>query len=163
MKYCPDCKLELITQVIDAVDRMVCIDSQCGFIFWNNPITVVVALVQLGDRYIIARNSQWPEHQYSFISGYVDPNDTLEQTAVREVYEELGLDAKILSYLGSYSFPEKNQLIVAYSLSANGEINLNAELAAVKLLSKKELQQYNFAEFEITRSIIEDWAVLGPC
>jgi len=161
MKYCPDCRLELSIRFIDGYDRAVCIDATCGFIYWNNPITVVIGLILLGDQYIIARNSQWSEHQYSFISGYVDSNETLEQTVVREAHEELGLDAKVVSYLGSYSFPEKNQLIVAYCLSASGEITLNDELAAVKLLSKKELLQYNFAEFEITRKIIDDWVARG--
>lgn len=45
--------------------------------------------------------------------GTVEPGETLEQTALREVGEEAGVQARIMSYLGStkYSFRGQNNII----------------------------------------------------
>lgn len=39
---------------------------------------------------------------YDLLGGFVDPNESAEEAAIRELKEETGLDIKIKSFFGSY-------------------------------------------------------------
>lgn len=157
MKYCPSCGKELTTKVLDGANRFACHDDSCGFIFWNNPVPVVAALVYHDDKYVLARNVAWPKNIFSLITGYLEQGESPEHAVVREVKEELGLDAHIHRFLGNYTFSEKNQLIIAFELYATGILETNHELAEIKTLAPGELAQYDFQPLYITENIIRDW------
>ncbi len=44
-----------------------------------------------GPRILLARNHRFPNGRYSVIAGFVEPGESLEECAHREVYEEVGL------------------------------------------------------------------------
>jgi len=157
MSFCVKCGSELLEKYVDGEIRQVCSTDDCNFILWDNPVPVVAALVELNGDYIIARNASWPEDVFSLIAGYLEKGETPEQAVLRELEEELGLSGVISRYIGSYSFFEKNQLIIAYEVHASGDIEINFELAEVKTLSKSELQDYDFEPLEITINVIRDW------
>jgi len=160
MKYCPNCRSELITKEIDGESRQACSNNNCKFVFWNNPVPVVAAVVELDGNYIIARNTEWPTGYFSVIAGYLEKGETPEQAVIRELQEELGLTGIVIRYIGNYSFLKKNQLIIAYEIQATGTIEINHELAEVKVLSKKQLEQYDFTPLEITANVVADWSNL---
>lgn len=157
MKFCPQCGNPLQLKQVDGVQRLVCTKNNCHYVHWNNPVPVVAALVEYQGAYIVARNAQWPEHIYSVISGYLEAGEAPEQAVLREVAEELGLDGRIVRSIGNYAFAEKNQILLAYEVSAMGQITTNAELVDVRLLSANELLMYDFGHLSLTRQIIEDW------
>jgi len=159
MSFCTKCGSELLTKDVDNESRQVCTNNDCEFILWDNPVPVVAALVELDGDYVIARNVSWPEGIFSLIAGYLEKGETPEQAILRELEEELGLSGKVSRYIGNYSYFEKNQLILAYEVQAYGEISLNHELAEVKILSKSDLQDYNFAPLAITENVIRDWCL----
>lgn len=160
MKYCPDCGDKLSTRIIDEVERRVCIKNGCNYTFWNNPIPVVAALVHFNDKYIIARNANWPPGRYSVISGYLECAEDPEIAVLREVKEELGLDGVVTSYLGHHIFAEQNQLILAFEVLAKGSVLTNDELVEIKYLTQEALLDYNFKPFYITEKIINEWSKL---
>lgn len=157
MKYCPLCASKLIPKRIDGVDRLACASESCDFIFWNNPVPVVAALVEHDGAYVIARNALWPEGVFSVITGYLEVNESPERAALREVQEELSLSGTIKRLIGNYSFPEKNQIVLCYEVHATGSIQINKELAEWKRLSKRELSEYDFKPLYITERIVQDW------
>ena len=161
MKYCPECKSDLSNKYRDGEERLVCINEECNYVVWNNPVPVVAAVVELDGSYIIARNAEWPEGIFSVIAGYLEKDETPEQAVIRECEEELGLSGVVVRYIGNYSFFEKNQLIIAYEVKASGVIEINHELAEVILLSKIELQEYDFSPLEISESVVADWSRLN--
>jgi NADH pyrophosphatase NudC (nudix superfamily) len=158
MKFCPECGNNLISKHRDGARRFVCGNSNCSYIHWNNPIPVVAALVKLNDKYIIARNAQWPGEIYSLITGYLEYGENVEEAALREVNEELGLEGKIERFLGHYTFSKKNQLIIAFEVHATGSIQTSDEIAAIKALSEAELKEYDFRPLYITEQIITKWS-----
>jgi len=87
----------------------------------------------------------------------LEAGEAPEQAVLREVAEELGLDGRIVRSIGNYAFAEKNQILLAYEVSAMGQITTNAELVDVRLLSANELLMYDFGHLSLTRQIIEDW------
>lgn len=160
INYCPICGSRTQLKQIEDQQRHVCSDTACDFIHWNNPVPVVAALVNYAGKYIIARNSRWPKKIFSVITGYLEEKESPQDAVIREVKEELGLHGQIRRHIGNYIFHEKNQLILCYEIEANGTIQTNHELAAVKQLSVDELLEYDFSPLYITQQIMQDWKSL---
>lgn len=138
-KYCPVCATLLSEKDIDGSRRLICAGEGCGFIFWNNPTPVVAIVVEIEQGIVIAHNASWPRGNYSVITGFLESNESPEAAAIREFKEELGLVATSARFIGNYPFPLMNQIILAYHISAEGVVRLNAELDDWKLVKKNEL------------------------
>lgn len=70
MKFCPQCQAALAPRHIDGRERLACSSSNCGFVFWANPTPVAAGLVIHEDKFLLARNAQWPPGRYSLITGF---------------------------------------------------------------------------------------------
>jgi len=149
--FCPECGKQLITASVEGKPRLKC--PTCSFIFWDNPIPVVAAIVEIGGNIVLARNREWPETWYGIITGFLDQGELPEAAALREVKEELGLDGRILSFVGHYLFEQKNQVIMVYHVCAEGEITLNAELVDYKLVPPKKVKPWGLG----TGPAVRDW------
>lgn len=154
MNYCPSCGSPMHERTIDAVTRKACSGEECNFVHWDNPTPVVMALVQLDDHFIIARNVQWPEGMFSVIAGFLERGETPDQAVLREVEEELGLRGEEAVFLDHYSLFSRNQLLLAYWVRATGTLKLNEELAEAKVLSREELRGYDFGRLDIPADIV---------
>jgi len=161
MKYCPECGTKAPNNNLENSSRFKCGANECNYVHWNNPIPVVAALVKHNEKYLIARNIQWPKRIFSLITGYLEPGEEIENAILREVKEELNLNGKITNYLGLYSFFEQNQIIIAFEVEATGELKTNHELSATKYLTNEELTSYNFHPLYITEKIIKKWSKLN--
>ncbi len=58
-------------------------------------------VVLLGDQVVLRRTDKG---EYLFPKGHLEPGESLEETAVREVAEETGLEAEIVAPLGEIRF-----------------------------------------------------------
>ena len=127
---------------------------------WDNPVPVVAALIQFQGKIVLARNSRWPKGMFSLVTGYLERNETPEEAVVREVYEELGLNGKVEKFIGCYSFTEKNQVILAHWVVASGELKTGSEITEVKLLSREELNLWQFGRLALTSAIVKQWLAI---
>ncbi|WP_455204570.1 NUDIX domain-containing protein [Kaarinaea lacus] len=125
--------------------------------YWDNPLPVVAAIVQYNNDVILARNSQWPKGMFSLITGFLEKQETPEQAVLREVKEELGLEAEVVDYIGHYSFIARNQLLLAFCVNATGDLRLGEEIAETKFLSMQQLKRYSFGRLSLTAEIVKDW------
>lgn len=157
MEYCPECASPLKLKRIDGVERMACAAPECRFVHWDNPVPVVAALVQYRGKIVLARNSRWPEDTFSLVTGYLERGESPEQAVLREVKEELGLDGKVKGFIGCYSFIEKNQVVLAHWVAAAGSLKTGSEISEVKLLSRKELERWQFGHLALTSAIVKQW------
>jgi NADH pyrophosphatase NudC (nudix superfamily) len=152
-KFCPRCGGSLRLREIGGNDRSVCADDSCGFIFWNNPVPVVAALVEHEGEIVLANNRDWPDHLFGLVTGFLEQRETPEAAVLREVQEELGLAGRIESLIGLYPFEQMNQIIMAYHVHAGGVIRLGEELRAVKRIHPGKLRAWNFG----TGLAVRDW------
>ena len=74
----------------------------------------------------------WPESWYGLVTGFLERGEEPEAAALRELHEELGLEGRVVAPIGVYTFPERNELILAYHIEARGEVRLGTELAGFK-------------------------------
>lgn len=156
MKYCPECTSEMNTRSVDGENRLAC-SKKCGYVFWNNPIPVSAGLIEINGEYLLARNQAWPENFFSLISGFIETGESPESAIKRETEEELGLKAISVEFIGHYPFPPMNQLMIAYVVKTEGEINLSDELSEYKLLSMADLVSYDFGVLKLGRIVVDQW------
>jgi NAD+ diphosphatase len=151
--FCPQCGHPLQTAEVDGQSRPRCDAAGCGYVHWDNPAPVVAAIVEMDGVVILARNRAWPEHMFGLITGFLEKGETPDAAILREVREELGLDAAAAHFIGYYPFFEMNQLILAFHVPARGEIVLNEELAAIKRVPVERLKPWTIG----TGPAVRDW------
>ncbi len=152
-RYCPQCGGELVLREAGGLVRPTCLAEGCGFVLWDNPVPVVAALVELEGRIVLARNVAWPENAFGLVTGFLERDEAPAQAVAREVAEELGLTAIAVSLIGLYPFTQKNQLLIAYHVVAEGRIVLNEELAEFRLIEPERLKAWDFG----TGFAVRDW------
>lgn len=153
MQYCPWCGKKLVSKKIEGRDYAACDDGSCGYVFWDNPLPVVAAIIEHESAVIIARGKGWPENIFGLITGFLEKGESPEDAVRREVKEELGLDSTIRGFVGMYPFFQKNQLLLVYHLAAEGGIVMNDELAEVKHVIHEKLRPWPFG----TGPAVRDW------
>jgi NADH pyrophosphatase NudC (nudix superfamily) len=152
-RHCPLCCAPLGRREIGGRPRAVCESNQCGFVFWDNPVPVVAALVEREGMIVLARNHAWPEKTFGLVTGFLERDESPEQAVAREVKEELDLDVLRAELIGNYPFPRRNEVILAYHVVARGEIRLNEELAEFRLVPPEKLRAWDFG----TGLAVADW------
>lgn len=153
MRYCPQCRAELIEFMHDGKLRRGCSDNSCGFVYWNNPTPVVACIIEYDGKVLLAKNASWTVDFYGLITGFLEAGESPEEGALREMFEEVGLRGEIISHVGNYSFFEQNQLLIVYHVVGHGEIRLNEELSAYKLVPHAEVQPWSRG----TGLAVRDW------
>ncbi|MCB9641551.1 MAG: NUDIX hydrolase [Myxococcales bacterium] len=151
--YCPQCSKALIQAERGGRQRAICPDETCGFVHWNNPTPVVAAIVEHEEGIILVRNQGWPASWFGLVSGFLEADETPEEGILREIKEELAIDAQLVSFIGAYAFSMRNELILAYHVKAQGEITLSEEIAAYKAVPAQKLRPWPFGTGEAVR----DW------
>jgi NAD+ diphosphatase len=135
--FCPSCASPLLDTHIDGEPRRAC-GAQCGYVLYDNPTPVVAAIVEHEGAVVLARNKAWPRHFYALITGFLERGESPQECAVREVKEELNLDADPPTLIGVYPFERQNQVIIAFHVNAHGTIALNHELDDFKHVAPQE-------------------------
>lgn len=90
----------------------------CGTDHFPRTDPAVIVRITHGDHILLARQASWPERRYSLIAGFVEPGESLEDAARREVLEEVGLEITDCRYLGSQPWPFPASLMLGFSASA---------------------------------------------
>lgn len=153
-RYCPVCAVPLIERTDTGEGgkvRLACPDGHWSH--WDNPLPVLAALVELDGKILLARNAAWPEKTFALITGFMERGETPEQGVARELKEETGLDAIETTLIGVYEFTVKNEVILAYHVKAQGEIQLSPELVEYRLLAPEKVRPWRMG----TGYAVADW------
>jgi NAD+ diphosphatase len=150
-RFCPRCAAALQVKALGGTDRNVC--PACGFTHWNNPAPVVAALVQVGNEILLARNAAWPPKMFALITGFLEPGEDPRDGIVRELKEETDLDAQKVELIGVYEFKRKNEVIMAYHVTATGSVTLSEELVEYKMVRPEKLKPWRAG----TGMAVADW------
>ncbi len=153
MRFCPRCATALTLRGTGGPERLACPAPDCGFVFYDNPLPVVAGLVEHEGEVLLVRSVGWPDTWYGLVTGFLERGEEPEAGVLREVREELGLEARVVGLIGVYTFAERNELILAYHLEAQGEIRLGAELAGLRRVHPDRLRPWPFG----TGHAVRDW------
>lgn len=145
--YCPKCGNKLIAkQAGDDGDVPFC--EECQEYWFDSFASCVIVLVYNEFQEVVLSRQGYISDTYaSFTSGFMSPGETAEETAVREVKEEIGLDVQNLEYAGTYWFGAREQLLHGFiAYSPKSELNLSQEVDDAKWISVLDAPKYMFPE-----------------
>ncbi len=93
-RYCPRCRTELAISRIDDVPRPHC--RACGFVYYQNPAPAAGAVIVEHGRILLVQRSVDPRRgDWCIPAGFTEWTEHPQQTAIREIKEETGLDITI--------------------------------------------------------------------
>lgn len=154
-QYCGHCATPMTQLPHERAKRC----PHCGLVNYPRLSPAVIVLISRGEEILLARAHRFPKGMYSILAGFVEPGESLEETVVREVREEVGVEIENLRYFGSQPWPFPNSLMIGFTATyAGGEIALEeAEIADAGWFHKDHLPALP-PRLSIARKII-DWFV----
>jgi NAD+ diphosphatase len=154
-KHCGTCGA-VLTEIAGAPGQRRCSNESCDRITYLSPIPVVAAIVEHEGDVVLVRGQGWPEGWFGLVTGFLEPKESPEEAARREVKEELGLDVGESTLIGAYAFAQMNQVIIAYHMKAKGAIRLDeTELAGFKRVPLDKLRAWNFGTGAAVKDFLE--------
>jgi NAD+ diphosphatase len=129
----------------------------CGQVHYPRIAPAIMALVRRGREFLLARSPHFPPGMYSALAGFVEPGETLEQTLVREVREEVGIEVANVRYFASQPWPFPHSLMIAFNADyVAGEITPEpGEIEAAEWFTPDRLPQALPSKISISRRLID--------
>ena len=137
--HCPRCGSK--TNVIENGWVRECVSDGTHHFPRTDP-AIIVAVQDRNGRLCLGRQAVWPENRFSNFAGFVEPGESLEQTVVREVFEESGLKVTDIKYLKSQPWPFPNSIMLAFEAFTDEPESAKpdgVEIVDLKWFSKTEL------------------------
>ncbi|MEN9506632.1 MAG: pyrophosphatase [Actinomycetota bacterium] len=135
----------------------------CGLLAYPRLAPAMITLVTRGEpgpdqEALLARGVQFRAPMYSCLAGFVEPGESLEQSVVREVREEVGVDVVNPRYWGSQPWPFPHSLMLGFRADwSSGEIVCDpAEILDAQWYRKDSLPSIP-PRISIARKLIDAW------
>ncbi len=154
-QYCGHCATPMIQLIGDRAKRC----PSCELVNYPRLSPAIIVLISRGEDVLLARAPRFPSSMFSVLAGFVEPGESLEETLIREVREEVGIEVKDIRYFGSQPWPFPNSLMIGFTaVYAGGEIAIEpAEIAEAAWFHKHNLPDIP-PKLSIARKLI-DWFV----
>jgi NAD+ diphosphatase len=153
-RFCGACGAPTVLATDERAKRC----SVCGLASFPRLAPAAIVLVERDGAALLAHGVNFPERMYSTLAGFVEPGETLEEAAAREVYEEVGVRIGDIRYFGSQPWPFPHSLMVGFTARwLSGEIEPAAhEIADARWFRPDDLPQLP-GKISIARALIDDW------
>ena len=153
--FCPECGAGLEMREAFGKPRSVC--PRCGRVHFDDPKVAVGVVVEKDGGIVLGKRNHDPKMGcWSFPSGFVDAGEVVEDAAVRECWEETGLEVSIDKLLGIYSTPGERVIFVAFAGTAvGGALEAGEECIEVGVFPPDALPDLAFPNDE---TIMAAWA-----
>jgi NAD+ diphosphatase len=157
-RFCGHCGRPLKRHATERA--MVC--ETCRDLVYPRTNPVVITRITRGREILLARRAVGPTHFHSVVAGFAEAAETLEQAAVREIAEEVGIRVRNLRYFSSQPWPFPNNLMVAFTAEYDGgEIRVDGrEIAEAAWYDAARLPPLP-PPISIARRLIDDWLARG--
>ncbi len=160
-RYCGACGGPMVTLMAGHCRRC----EACGFDTFPRTDPAVICLVISGEHCLLGRSRHFPDGMYSTLAGFVEPGESLEQTVVREIEEEVGIRVEAVHYRSSQPWPFPQSLMLGFrALAPLVEPVIDpAEIEDARWLHRSELLYPEKRPVRlpnpdsIARFLIEDW------
>jgi NAD+ diphosphatase len=169
--FCPNCGAA--TQMRDGGYRRLCLSCGAEHFPRTDPVVIMLPLFKTEDgdeECLVGRNLRFPPGLFSAFAGFVEPGESMEEAARRELREEVDLKIGAVHYHATQPWPFPSSLMLgcyAQALSRDFAID-HHEIEAARWLSKDEVRARLAHKIEdemklpatiaIAHHLIKDWA-----
>jgi len=157
IRFCPLCGGGLERRPIPPEGRIEQVCTRCGFIFYLNHKVVAGTIPEENGQLLLTRRAINPAcGKWTFPGGFVDWGEPVEQGAVRETWEETGLEVDLGGVLGVYSYAGTPIVIIVYRARVvGGEIRTCSENDRVEWVNPSDIPWDELA-FPSTQAALRD-------
>jgi 8-oxo-dGTP diphosphatase len=121
-QWCPRCRAELKIGKVEDTIRPHC--PQCGFVYYQNPSPAAGAMIIDDARILLVKRSIDPgRNDWCIPAGFMEWTEHPQQTAIRELKEETGLDIAITSIFDIFmgmDDPRTHAVLILYMADVIG-------------------------------------------
>ncbi len=134
--------------------RPVC--TACGAVTYLDPKLAVAVVIERDGRFLLGQRGAGTRGagKWGFPAGFVDRGEVVEEAAVREAREEIGLDVTLGPLLALFSQPGEPVVLAVYAATATGAPTAGDDLTAVGWFAPHALPPLAFAH---DRQILTAW------
>lgn len=122
INFCVICGHRMQTHEAFGQERPVC--PQCGHIHFQEPKVVAAVLVQHDGKVLLVRRVNTPEQgKWTLPAGFVDAGEDPATAAVRECFEETGLQVRVtelLDVIAGREHPRGADIVILYRATIEG-------------------------------------------
>lgn len=162
--YCPDCAHPVEYRVPDGDDRERAVCSNCSTVHYHNPRVITGTLPLWEGRVLLCRRDIEPRLGFwTLPAGFLELEETTEQGALRETWEEAKARVSIRHLLGLYNIRRVNQIYLIYLADLDRpDFAPTPESSEVKLFAFDEIPWTELA-FRVIEHALRDYqALTGP-
>jgi NAD+ diphosphatase len=121
-RICPRCGDSLSAMPLDFGKECM----SCGLHLFPPVSPAIIVGVVREDTLLLAHNVRFPGDIHSLVAGFVEPGETIEECARREVLEETSILIGGIRYFGSQTWPFPHSLMIGLTAEyAGGEIDVD--------------------------------------
>ncbi len=137
LKYCSYCGSDLIIKIPEDDNRERAVCSECGIIFYDNPKIVVGCILEWEKKILLCKRATEPRSGYwTLPAGFLENNETLEEGALRETFEEAEAKGEKLKPFLICNLPHISQIYIMYYVNlVDGKFSTGFESSDVQLFS----------------------------
>jgi len=145
--YCPNCGAKLKDKEAGD-DGKVPYCENCQKYWFDSFSSAVIILVANEENEIALLWQNYLSDKYAnFISGYMQPGESAEESAAREVTEEIGLEPESLEYGGTYWFGQNDLLMHGFIAKVKKAVlKPSPEVDTAKWIPANEAKKYLFPD-----------------
>ena len=138
-RHCPDCGQTLGAKEIGD-EGLVPYCEACGRPWFDMFASCVIVLVTREDGRVALLRQDYMSTQYRvLVSGYMKPGERAEDTARREVQEEIGVTLGELRLIGTQWFGKRDMLMIAFiGRAENTDLTLSGEVDSADWFEPEE-------------------------
>ena len=122
-RYCGHCGHEMIRDHVER--KMVC--PHCGHFVYPHIAPAVIVGVRNGDQLLLSQSALGHYRHYAMIAGYTEVGETIEETVRREVFEEVGLKVKNITYYRSQPWSFSDSLLLGFYCDVDGDPTITVD------------------------------------
>ncbi len=159
MNFCSNCGSDKLNYIIpegDHLPRYVC--PACETIHYENPRMVVGCLIVDKGKVMLARRGIEPRKGYwNLPCGFLENDETVQQGALREVYEETGASVELGHLHSVYNLPHAQQVYLIFMASMKSDyFHLTPESTEIAFFGADEIPWEDIA-FSSNSFAINKW------
>jgi NAD+ diphosphatase len=134
--------------------------NACNVEIYPRTDPAVMMLVTHRGKLLLAQHRGRIAKMWSTLAGFVEPGESLEEAAKRELAEETGLITKELRYFGSQSWPLPASLMIGFVMETESDALTidESELLDARWYAAEELDGLELSSpISLSRRMIESW------